>query len=462
MRRLALAFLITVIALPALAQQAFTREKFDPSYRQPNVEYKARRQKLAQKAGDGVVVLFAGTEEEGPNALYGFRQDENFFYLTGLRDPGAALLIAPARPAQNGAPARPYTEVLFLAKRNQTQEKWTGPKLNADTANVRQATGFDQVLPLDEMRDALVRILPQPRALVLSELAAWDAHSSTTPALQWLRRSNSFPNYVGFDDVKPLIAELRTQKDSTEMAIIRHAAAASMAAHRRAAREMRPGLRESDIQVAMQHEFGQWGCPRPAYSPIVGTGFNSTVLHYSENNRTIEPGDLVVMDVGAECGMYAADITRTLPASGKFTARQREIYDIVLGAMQAAIASYQPGKSSFGRNGPNSMYKVAMEYINSHGKDLKGQSLGRYFIHGLSHYVGLNVHDPGDTNILLQPGMVFTIEPGIYIPAENLGVRIEDMFWIDPEGRLVNLTEDLPRTADEVEAMMAARKGVSR
>jgi Xaa-Pro aminopeptidase len=454
MRKVALALVLAALALPVLAQQSFTRENFNPGFRQPNGDYKARRQKLAAKAGDGVVVLFAGMEEEGPNALYGFRQDENFFYLTGLRDPGAALLIAAARPAQNGTPARPYTEILFLAKRNLTQEKWTGPKLNADTADVRDVTGFDQVLPLDAMRDALVRILPQPRALVLSDLAAWDAHSSSTPALQWLRRSNSFPNYIAFDDVKPLLAALRVQKDAGEMAIIRHAVAASMAAHRRAAREMRPGLRESDIQTHMQHEFGQWGCPRPAYAPIVGTGFNSTVLHYSENARTIEPGDLVVMDVGAECGMYAADITRTLPAGGKFTARQREVYDVVLGAMQAAIASYQPGKSGFGRSAPNSMHKVAMDYIDSHGKDLKGQSLGRYFIHGLSHYVGLNVHDPGDTNVLLQPGMVFTIEPGIYIPDEKLGVRIEDMFWIDPQGRLVNLTQDLPRTAEEMEGLM--------
>ena len=155
--------------------------------------------------------------------------------------------------------------------------------------------------------------------------------------------------------------------------------------------------------------------------------------------------------------MYASDITRTLPATGKFSARQREIYDVVLGAQRAAIAAFQPGKSTLKRDDPNSLYKVAYEYINSHGKDLHGDPLGKYFIHGLSHYVGLNVHDDGDYNLPVGPGMVFTIEPGIYIPEEKLGVRIEDIFYVDKDGKLINLTAILPHTAEEVERAMTGR-----
>jgi Xaa-Pro aminopeptidase len=212
---------------------------------------------------------------------------------------------------------------------------------------------------------------------------------------------------------------------------------------------------EHEIGALMQYEFERRGCERPAYAPIVGSGFNSTVLHYSAGPRVIKDGDIVVIDVAGEYSGYASDVTRTLPANGHFTARQREIYDIVLGAQQAAINAFKSGQSVLTGDSGNSLYKVAMEYINSHGKDAKGQPLGQYFIHGLGHRVGLNVHDPGPMEKGLGPGEVFTIEPGIYIPEENLGVRIEDTFWVDPSGKLVNLSGALPHTADDVEKAMA-------
>jgi Xaa-Pro aminopeptidase len=220
---------------------------------------------------------------------------------------------------------------------------------------------------------------------------------------------------------------------------------------------MKPGINEHDISALLQYEWNKRGCDRPAYAPIVGTGFNSTVLHYSDDWAPIKDGDVVVIDAAGEYSMYASDITRTLPANGKFTARQREIYDIVLGAQQAAINAFQSGKSKLLGKDPDSIYKPAYDYINTHGKDLHGEPLGKYFIHGLGHYVGLNVHDAGDYTIPLAPGMVFTIEPGIYIPEEKLGVRIEDMFWVDPSGKLVKLSGSLPSTADEVERAMAGK-----
>jgi Xaa-Pro aminopeptidase len=163
------------------------------------------------------------------------------------------------------------------------------------------------------------------------------------------------------------------------------------------------------------------------------------------------------MDAAGEYSLYASDITRTVPADGKFTPRQREIYEIVLGAQKAAIAAFQSGKSHLLRNQSDSLYDPAYNYINTHGKDLHGEPLGKYFIHGLGHYVGLDVHDPGDYNVPLGPGMIFTIEPGIYIPEEKLGVRIEDMFYVDPNGKLIRLTESLPQAPEEIEGLMSGK-----
>jgi Xaa-Pro aminopeptidase len=307
------------------------------------------------------------------------------------------------------------------------------------------------------LRAELVRLLTREQSGIYTDLPAYEQTSNSEAALDWLRRANTFPPYVSFRDVRPLLASLRTFKDAGEIELIRKATNASIAAHWAAMRAVKPGESEREISALVQYEWGKRGCERPAYAPIVGSGFNSTVLHYSDDSATMQAGDVVVMDVAGEYSMYASDITRTVPVSGHFTVRQKEIYDIVLGAQQAAIAAFQSGKSTLTRSGPNSLYKAAYEYINSHGKDLHGQPLGPYFIHGLSHYVGLNVHDDGDYEVPLAPGMVFTIEPGIYIPEEKLGVRIEDIFYVDASGRLINLTESLAHTADDVERAMTAR-----
>jgi Xaa-Pro aminopeptidase len=207
----------------------------------------------------------------------------------------------------------------------------------------------------------------------------------------------------------------------------------------------------------MEYEWGKRGCERVSYAPIVGSGINSTILHYSDDDKVIQNGDIVVMDAAGEYSMYATDITRTVPANGKFTPRQREIYEIVLGAQKAAIAAFVSGKSHLQRNQPDTMFDAAYNYINTHGKDQHGEPLGKYFIHGLGHYVGLYVHDVGEYSGPLSPGMVFTIEPGIYIPEEKLGVRIEDMFYVDKDGKLIRLTDSLPQEADQIEKLMSGK-----
>ena len=191
---------------------------------------------------------------------------------------------------------------------------------------------------------------------------------------------------------------------------------------------LRPGEYEYEIAAVMVGTYLMDGCRRSAYAPIVGSGPNSTTLHYSRNSRRMDAGEVVVMDVAGECDNYASDITRTLPVNGKFTARQREIYDVVLGAQRAAIAAIKPG-ATINKSTAGSIYKVAYDYINSHGKDPRGEPLGQYFTHGVSHHVGLDVHDASDTTAPLKAGMVITVEPGIYIPRRISGFGSRTSYW---------------------------------
>jgi Xaa-Pro aminopeptidase len=420
--------------------------------RQSAADYHARREALAKKTG--VVVLFAGVESEGPNDLYGFRQDDNYYYLSGISEPGSAVVIAPAVETKGEAPAHPYTEILFLPPRNRVQEKWTGPKLGAENPDAAKITGFDRVEEMGKLPDEVTKLISGVRPVIYTEVGAHGETSASTEPLAFLKRINSF---LSFQDVKPALSALRTVKDTGEMSLIRKAVDASVAAHFAAFKAVKPNVTEREISALLQYEWGKRGCERPAYAPIVGSGYYSTVLHYSDDSNSMKAGDVVVIDAAGEYSMYAADITRTLPVSGHFTARQREIYDIVLGAQEAAIAAFQSGKSTLTGDSETSLYKVAKDYIKSHGKDLHGQPLDQYFIHGLSHYIGLNVHDPNDYKVPLGPGMAFTIEPGIYIPEENIGVRIEDDFYVDADGKLINLSAALPSKAVDVEKAMAGK-----
>jgi Xaa-Pro aminopeptidase len=419
--------------------------------RQPGADYRARREALAKKAG-GVVVLVAPLE--GLDSEYGFRQEDNFYYLSGITVPGSALLIAPATEAQGETPARVYTEILFLPPRNLRLEKYTGPQLGADDPQAPKLTGFDRVEEMGKLPDEVATLLAHGRPIVYTEVSSNGGTSPSMEALAFLKHSTAM---VFFQDVKTMITNQRTAKDAGEIALIRKAVDDSVAAHLAAMKAVKPNVKEYEISALMDYEWGRRGCERPSYSPIVGSGHNSTVLHYSDNTNTMKAGDVVVIDAAAECSMYAADITRTLPVNGHFTPRQKEIYDIVLGAQEAAMAAFQSGKSMLTGDGENSLNKVARDYIKSHGKDLHGQPLDQYFIHGLGHYIGLNVHDPGDYKVPLGPGMAFTIEPGIYIPEENIGVRIEDDFLVDTDGKLIKLSAAVPSKAEDVERAMAGK-----
>ncbi len=445
-RRLASFVLLVCTCSLSLAPSARTLEK------QPTEAYRARRVALAAKLHGGVAVLFAA--EEPLLDFMPYRQDSDFYYLTGWTEPGAALLVFDESPQANLPSV--YKEILFLPTRNLRMEKYTGIKLDAATPGVTETTGFDAVQPMTDLPAALNALIDKDRTLAYN---IW-----TQPAAP---QASALVNFTAATlgttaaptrDVTTLTAQLRMVKDAGELGMIRKASDASIVGQLVMMRAVKPGVTERAIAGKMTAAWLENGCERASYAPIVGSGINSTTLHYAENSRTIQNGDIVVVDAACEYSMYAADITRTVPANGRFTPRQREIYDIVLGAQQAAIDAFVSGKSTINdrdRKDPNSLDTVAYNYINTHGKDLHGQPLGQYWLHGLGHMMGIDVHDSVDHYpAVLEPGMVFTIEPGIYIPEEELGVRIECDFLVGTDGKLIDLDRRLPHTADEVEAAM--------
>jgi Xaa-Pro aminopeptidase len=421
--------------------------------KQPAAVYRARRVALAARLHGGVAVLFAA--EEPLLDFMPYRQDEDFYYLTGWNEPGAALLIV-GEAAQAPTP-RAYKEILFLPTRDLRMEKYTGVKVDAATAGAPTTAGVDAVQPMTEFAGVLNGMIDADRRLARNVWAQPQAPQAKALLGFTAATLGADANAVTALDVTSLTAQLRVVKDAGEIALIRKGTAASIEAQRVMMRAAKPGVTERALAGKMTAAWMEGGCERPAYAPIVGSGINSTTLHYSENTRTAEDGDILLVDAACEYSMYASDITRTLPVNGHFTPRQREIYNIVLGAQQAAIDAFVAGKSKINdrdRRDPDSLDRVAYNYINTHGKDLHGLPLGQYWLHGLGHMMGINVHDPSDYPAVLKPGMVFTIEPGVYIPEEKLGVRIECDFLVGADGKLIDLDADLAHTADDVEAAM--------
>jgi Xaa-Pro aminopeptidase len=426
--------------------------------RQPASDYRARRVHLAEKLNGGIAVLFAA--EQPQLDFMPYRQDPDFYYLTGWNEPGAALFIQSARPAEGSQPARPYREVLFLPTRNMRMERYTGAKLGADTPGAAVTAGVDEVKSMTELPSLLGDLVRQ-NPTVLRNLWSEPDSEQAKSLLAWTATTLGADQLHNFQNVRDLTNQLRAIKDPGEIELLRKASDASVQAQLAMMRSVHPGTTEGTVAGIIIEKLMENGCERPSYAPIVGSGKNSTVLHYSNNSETMQSGDIVVVDAAGEYSMYASDITRAVPVDGHFTARQVEIYDIVKGAQKAAMDAFVAGTSHINdpqHKYPDSLDTIAWNYMNAHGKDLHGEPLGKYFIHGIGHSVGIDVHDPWDYSKPIQPGMVFTIEPGIYIPEEKIGVRIEDVFYANPDGKLECLTCALPKDADEVEKVTKEAK----
>ncbi len=417
----------------------------------PTSEFKARRDRLATKVreaspGQGAtLVVLVG--ESAHAEFEKFRQSNNFAYLTGVDVQNAAAILN----ITDG------TETLYLPPMTPGEERYEGKRL-APTPEAATATGFGRVEPrsrfLGDLFSALGRKANPGRVRMgggdVVYLLESDAKSDAARFGKWLKESGQ---PVQVRAAEPLIHGLRRFKSGAEVALLRKTIAATGEAERAAAKLLKPGKNEYELEAAIVGAFLANGAQRAGFYSIVGSGPNSTVLHYSKNQRVIESGDLVVLDIGAETSYYTADITRTFPASGKFTPRQREVYQLVLDAQAAAAASFKVGKSSI--SDLNEVARETMRQSPLRAKDENGKewSLDHFFLHGLGHQLGMDVHDVAEHRLPFQVGEVFTIEPGIYLKSEGFGVRIEDDYLVTRDG-LEKLSGGIPSAPDEVEKMV--------
>jgi Xaa-Pro aminopeptidase len=406
----------------------------------------ARRAALIDRIGTGVAIVRSGSlrslERDYPQDS-DYREDNDFFYLTGLEAPGGWLVLIGRKDAPDSA-------MLYLPERDPGAERWYGPALGPGP-DARRISGIEDVRPASEAESRIERtVLGRGSAAKAGALFLKPAiRQASSPFIRRLvGRGDSGEGSVSIRDLDAEVAVLRQIKDEDEVQRLRHAIAITGDALRETMREARPGMYEYELEARVEYGFRRRGAERLGFPSIVGSGPNGTILHYDENRRQTRSGELVVMDVGAEHGYYSADITRTIPISGRFGRRQRELYELVLGAQQAAIDQVRPGTDLPALN------RIARDYMRRHSGRLCGESgCERYFIHGLSHWLGMNVHDVGAYSRRLEPGMVFTIEPGIYIPAESIGIRIEDDVLVTAAGAAV-LSSGIPRTVEEVEQAM--------
>jgi Xaa-Pro aminopeptidase len=427
---------------------------------QPLSEYKARRARLMDQVKEGVIVI-GGAYEADFGEVGRFRQNNYFQYLTGVETPGSYLILVPKGYKElDGA-----RELLFIPPRNLSNERWTGPQIGP--GNEAEASfGVERVLPATDFRKTLEKFVANEKLFYTVMPRAQDTTRARELMLVEQLRNLMTANTAGptppaVGEIKNIalqINKLRQTKSPSEIAMLQKAIDATGAAQAGVIRGLRPGVYEYEIEGDILGTFIRNGAERSSFPSIVGSGIYSTVLHYNQNRKKIESDELVVVDIGAEYSYYAADITRTYPSSGKFSPRQREIYELVLAAQKRCEQSVEPGKTTLGN-----LTQIAREFFkasNLRAKDAQGveRTMDYFFIHGTSHWLGMDVHDVGEMRAV-QAGDVFTIEPGIYITDEKLGVRIEDDYDITSSG-LRKLSAAIPSAPAEVEQAM--KKGGAR
>jgi Xaa-Pro aminopeptidase len=427
--------------------------------------YAKRRQRLADAIGAGVAVVPTAPERvRNRDSHYPYRFDSHFYYLTGFTEPDAVLVLVAGKA------------LLFCRERNPEREVWDGFRYGPEAA--RERFGFDEAHPIDALDREMERLLENQPALYypMGADAQWDAR-----AIRWLnavrarvRAGIAAPDRV--HDVRTLIDDMRLVKDAHELAVMRRAARIAAAAHRRAMQRARPGRNEYEIEAELLYEFRRNGAQTPAYTPIVAGGANACVLHYVFNDALLRDGELLLIDAGCELDGYASDVTRTIPVNGRFSAAQREVYEIVLAAQRAALEAVRPG------NPWNEPHDAAVRVLaqgmidlrllpGSLEQALEKETYKRFYMHRTGHWLGLDVHDAGEYKRsgswrTLAPGMTLTVEPGLYIRAEedipeplrNIGVRIEDDVLV-AEGGCEVLTAEAPKTIADIEALMRDARG---
>ena len=430
-------------------------------------EFATRRRRLMSTMGRGSAAVFVGAHEAGRNGdvEYPFRQDSTFYYLTGFEEPNAVAVLRPGH-------AEPF--VMFVRPHDPEQAIWVGPRAGVDGA--RADYGADLSFPIEELEAKLGGLLSSATTLYFpfGEVE----HSSVEPLISRhiaRRRASAQRGMAALEAVRdplPLVDAMRVVKSRTEIAALQAAIDATGAGLHAAMRATRPGLHEYEVQAILEAEYRLAGSPRDGFPTIAAAGEHSCTLHYTANRARIEDGDLLLLDTGAEVDYYGADVTRTFPANGRFTAAQRDVYEIVLAAQAAGIARVRPGVTF------HSVHEAALKVVVQGLIDLRilrgtvdgnieREAYRPYFMHGTSHWLGLDVHDAGiyrtnGKSTALVPGMVLTVEPGIYLATDaprvpkrlqGIGVRIEDDVLVTPTGRR-NLSGRIPSSVADLEALV--------
>jgi Xaa-Pro aminopeptidase len=430
----------------------------------PKIFAQRRRDVMAHMGGGIAIVPTAPVRTRNRDIDYPYRADSDFYYLTHFPEPDACAVLIPGR-AQGEF-------ILFCRERNPEKEIWEGRRAGLEGARTRY--GADDAFPIDDLDEILPGLL-ENREKVFYSMGRYPGFDQKL--MGWVnevrgKARNGVHAPGEFVDLDHILHEMRLIKGVDEIRLMKRAAKVSAAAHRRAMQTCRPGLMEYQVEAELLYEFRKGGAAFPAYPPIVGGGANACVLHYTENAAELRAGELLLIDAGAEIDGYAADITRTFPVDGRYRGEQRALYEIVLAAQLAAIEQARAGRHW------NEPHETAVRTLTQGLKDLgllTGEVDGhiengdykRFYMHRTGHWLGMDVHDVGDYKIedswrLLEPGMVLTVEPGLYIAGGapdvderwwNIGIRIEDDVLITRDGNDV-LTRDVPKTVGEIEGLM--------
>jgi Xaa-Pro aminopeptidase len=430
------------------------------------VEYAKRRAALMRSVGPDSIIIVPSASEilRNGDAVFPFRQQSDFYYLTGFNEPEAVLVLAPKR--------KEGEFVLFNRVRDRDHEIWDGPRAGQEGA--RKQFGADAAFPIKKFLSMLPALLAGRKSIYypLGLNKAFDATLLRAVSKVKTKVRTGLQAPEGMLDISPILHEMRIIKSRAEIDVMQKAVDITAEAHEKAMKVCRPGMYEYELEAELSHTFYRHGARSPAYNSIVGAGANTCVLHYIFNDQKIKNGDLVLIDAGAEYKNYAADITRTFPANGKFSAEQKAIYELVLKAQLAAIKSIKPGAVWTKAQDiiVNIITKGLVELGLLKGNVaalIKKQAYMPFYMHRSGHFLGLDVHDAGSYRKnnawrSLKPGMVLTVEPGIYISSDipgvpkrwhNIGVRIEDNVLVTKSGCKV-LSQQIPKTVKDIEAVM--------
>jgi Xaa-Pro aminopeptidase len=413
------------------------------------------RSKLQELILPGSSIVLHSNDEMNRNGdqNFRFRQSSDFFYLTGIDQEKSILVMNPGHPEEK------FREVLFIIKTSPEQVTWNGSRLTIPEAS--EFSGIQNVQWLDDYEKFLPEILYRSQNIYMNvpEHIKYKAENETRDARMAKKIQSAFPLH-SFHRLAPVLSKLRMIKEPEEIALIKTAIGITHCAFKRVLHFVKPGVLEYEVEAEISHEFTRKAANGHAYEPIIASGANACILHYTDNNRICQNGDLLLMDFGAEYANYAADLTRTIPVNGKFTPRQAKVYDSNLRVLRTAIRLMTPGvlladfHAEVGKLWEEEHIKLGLysaEDVRNHNSSPALWT--KYLMHGTSHSVGLDVHDTFDKAEKFQPGMVFSCEPAIYIQEEGLGIRLENNILITENGN-IDLTKDIPVEREEIEDLM--------